>query len=106
MNTSQLGQGGLSGIIVLATIMPASTQPLLTEAQNFKQTLLGPLQIPGAIILNLAPNGYSTLDELLYFGHKDFEDFFSAKIRQALNHDGANYRNMFIKCLQELVWRS
>ena len=55
---------------------------------------------------NLALNGYRTLADYAYFGHKDFEYFCSAKIRQALNRGGANYSNKFIKRLQGLVWRS
>ena len=61
MITSQAGQGGLEGNVVLTTTPPTSNPPLLTEAQNFEQTLLGPLQIPGAIVSNNALNGYSTL---------------------------------------------
>ena len=60
---------------MVAVVPTASNPPLLTEAQNFEQTLLGPLQIPGAIVSNIALNGYSTLADLAYFGHKDFEDF-------------------------------
>ena len=55
---------------------------------------------------NLALNGYRTLADYAYFGHKDFEYFCSAKIRQALNRGGANYSNKFIKRLQGLVWRA
>ena len=85
------------GAVAVAISPPTYNPPLLTVAQNFKQTFLGPLQIPGAIVLNLAINFYSTLDDLDYFGHKNFEYFFSKKIRQALNRGGANYSKNFIK---------
>ena len=54
---------------------------------------------------NIALNGYSTLADLDYFVHKNFEDFCSASIRQDLNCGGANYSNKVIKRLQGLVWR-
>ena len=66
--------------------------------------MLGPLQIPGAIVFNFALNGYSTLDELAYFGHKYFEYFCAAKIIQALNCSGANYSDKVIKILYGLFW--
>jgi len=78
----------------------------LTEEQKFEQTLLGALQIPQPIIANLALNGYNTMADLAYFGHKDFEDYCHAKARQALNRGGANYSDKVIKRLQGLVWRA
>ena len=57
-------------------------------------------------MLNFALNGYSTLAELAYFGHKDFEYFCSAKIIQALNRGGAKYSDTVIKHLRGLVWRA
>ena len=55
---------------------------------------------------NISLNGYINLAELDYFGHKDFEDFCSVNIRQALNRGGANYSDNFIKHLQGLIWRA
>ena len=55
---------------------------------------------------NISLISYSTLADLDYFGHKDFEYLFSANIRQALNRFGANYSNKVIKRLQVLVWRA
>ena len=94
----------MAGAIAVAIVSPAYNPPLLTETQNFEKTLLGPLQIPRNILSNLALNGYSTLSELAYFGHNYFEEFCPAKIIQALNRDGNNYINKFIKSLQGLVW--
>ena len=91
----------MSGAIVVAIAPPASNPPLLTESQKFKHTLMGSLQIPGAIVPNLALNGYSILADLAYFGHKYFEDFYSAKIRQALNCGGANYSDKVINDCRE-----
>ena len=68
MNAAQAGQLVLAGAVVSETVTPASTPLLLTEAQKFGQNLMGPLQIPGDIVLNFALNGYSTLAELAYFG--------------------------------------
>ena len=68
--------------------------------------MLGTFKIPGAIVSNLALNGYSTLADLVYLGHKDLETFYSSNIRQALNRDGANYSNKVIKRLNVLVWRA
>ena len=96
----------MAGAVVFETITPASTPLLLTEAQKFGQNLLGSLKIPGAIVLNFALNGYSTLTDLAYFGHKDFEYFCSAKIIQALNRGDAKYSDNVIKDLQGLVWRA
>ena len=53
---------------------------------------------------NIALNGYSTLADLDYFVHKNFEDFCSASIRQDLNRGGANYSNKVIKRLMGMVW--
>ena len=106
MNASQAGEGGLSGAVVEATVLPASNPLLLKEENKFEQTLLVPLQISGSLVFNLALNGYSNLANLDYFGHKDFEDFCSAKIIQALDHSGANYSYKFIKHLQVIVWRA
>ena len=64
------------------------------------------MQIPGAIVSNLALNGYSTLSELANFGHKDFEYFCSSKIRHALSHGGASYNDKVIKRLHGMVWRA
>ena len=44
--------------------------------------------------------------DLDYFGLKEFEDFFSANTRQALNRGGTTYSDNFIKRLRVLVWRS
>ena len=96
----------MAGAVVFETITPASTPLLLTEAQKSGQNLLGPLQIPWAIVLNFSLNGYSTLADLLYFCHKDFEDFCSTKIIQALICGGTNYSDNVIKHLQGLVWRA
>ena len=96
----------MSGAVAVAIVPPAYNTPLSTEAQKFKQTFLVTLHIPGYIVLNLALNVYSTLADLSYFGHKDFEDFCSAKVIQALNHGVANYNNHVIKRLQGLVWRA
>ena len=49
---------------------------------------------------------YSTLADLEYFGHKDFEYFCSSKIIQALNRGGSNYNAKVVKCLQGLVWKA
>ena len=96
----------MAGDVAVEILLPASTPPLLTEEKKFKQTLLGPLQIPGDIVLKISLYGYSNLADLAYFGHKDFEYFCSANIRQALNRGDANYSDMFIKHLQGLVWRA
>ena len=106
MSAAQSGQVGLAGAIAVAIAPPTSNPPLLTEAQKFEQTLLGPFQIPGSILSNLAINGYSTLDDLAYFGHKYFEYFCSVNIRQYLNRGGANYSDKVIKILQGMVWRA
>ena len=90
----------------VAAVAPASPPLLFTEEHNFGLNLLGPLKIPGTIVSNLAPNGYSNLDDLDYFGHKDFGYFYSAKIRQYLNRGGANYNEEVTKLLQGLVWRA
>ena len=50
MNSAQVGQVGLAGAILLAIVPSAPPPPSLTEAHKFKNTLLGPLQIPGAIV--------------------------------------------------------
>ena len=55
---------------------------------------------------NIALNGYSNLDDLAYFGHKDFEDFCSTNIRQDLNCGGTNNRYKVIKHFQGMVWRA
>ena len=106
MSSEKSGQGGLSGTVAVEIVPLASTPPLLKDAHKFKQTLLGPLQVPGAIVSNLALNGYITLADLDYFGHKDLEDFCSTKIRQALNPGGPKYSKKVIKRLQGLVWRA
>ena len=106
MDAAQAGQGGLEDAIALEIVPPAPHPPLLIEAHKSKQNLLGPLKIPGDIVLNLALNGYSTLADLASFGHKDFEYFCSDKIRQYFKHGGANYIEKVIKRLQGLVWRS
>ena len=89
----------MSGAVVVTIVPPAYTPPLLTEAKKFEQTFMGPFKIPGDILFDLALNGYSTLAELVYFGHKDFEYLFSAKIIQALNRDFANYSDKGTKLL-------
>ena len=90
MSVSQSGPVGLARAVAVAIVPCASNPSILMEAQNFEQTLLGPLQIPRAIVSNRALNSYSTLDDLDYFGYKYFEDFCSAKIRHALKRGGAN----------------
>ena len=85
---------------------PESNPPLFTEAQKSKQTFLVPLKIPRAIMSKLALNSYSTLADLDDFGHKEFEYFCSAKIRQDLYRGGTNYSDKFIKHLQGLVLRA
>ena len=55
---------------------------------------------------NIALNGYSAFADSEYFGHKDFEDFWSAKIRQVFNHSGAIYSYNVIKQLRGMVWRA
>ena len=100
MNTSQAGQGGLVGAVVLETVPPAPPPPSLTETYKFEHTWLGPLQIPRDIVSNITLNGYSSFADLAYFGHKDFGIFFSAKIRKSLNRGGANYSDKV-----GLVWR-
>ena len=70
MSEAQSVQGGLAGAVAVSIAPPASNPPVLTEAHNFEQTFLGPLQIPVAIVSNIAINGYSNLADLDYYGHK------------------------------------
>ena len=99
MNDTQARKGWLAVAVALATV-PLEYNPLLwTDEQKSEKILLGPLKIPRAIVSNLALSGYSTLDDLAYFGHKEFEDLCSSKIKQALNRGGAKYSNKVIKRL-------
>ena len=63
MSGSQSGQGGLEDAVGVEIAMSSSNPPLLAEAHSFEQTLLGPFQIPGYIVSNLALSGYIILAE-------------------------------------------
>ena len=79
MSAAQAEQERLTGTVAVAIVPPEYTPTPLIEAQKLEQKFLGPLQIPGDIVSNLALNCYITLVDLDYFGHKGFEDFCSAR---------------------------
>ena len=93
---------------MLYTIAAKSVTYLIleSEAQKFSRILHESLNATANIVTDIHENGYSKLEDLAYFWHKEIVENCNNNFFQTILQGGDNYSDRTMKHLQGLVWRA